>query len=161
MREKKGAKRRVKRPGAVRYVLLGGIVAAYAAAIKRHKLVSRLPGGVKPPFIIVGNHTSFYDFVYAVRAFFPVRINFVVARKYFHFKGLGWVMKTARAIPKSLYQNDAGTIVKMFDILKQGGVVGILDEDGRLAIAGAGGDQDQLVLNVGVDIVHQPIAPQE
>jgi 1-acyl-sn-glycerol-3-phosphate acyltransferase len=135
MRERKALKRRIKRPGAVRYTVLGGIVAAYAAAVKRHKLVSRLPGGVKPPFIMVGNHTSFYDFVYAVRAFFPVRINFVVARKYFHFKGLGWVMKTARAIPKSLYQNDTGTIVKMFDVLKQGGVVGIYPE-GQISING-------------------------
>jgi 1-acyl-sn-glycerol-3-phosphate acyltransferase len=135
MREKKGLRRRVKRPGAVRYVLLGGIVAFYAAAFKRQKLVSRLPEGVKPPFIIVGNHTSFYDFVYAVRAFFPKRINFVVARKYFHFKGLGWVMKTARAIPKSLYQNDTGTIMKMFDILKQGGIVGIYPE-GQISING-------------------------
>lgn len=135
MSKKKGIKRRIKRPGRIRYVLLGGIVAAYAAAVKRHRLVSRLPEGVKPPFIIVGNHTSFYDFVYAVRAFFPVRINFVVARKYFHFKGLGWVMKTARAIPKSLYQNDTGTIMKMFDVLKQGGVVGIYPE-GQISING-------------------------
>lgn len=135
MKLKNGAKNRIKRPGAVRYVLLGGIVAVYAAAFKRHRLISKLPDNVKPPFLIVGNHTSFYDFVYAIRAFFPLRINFVVARKYFHFKGLGWVMKIARAIPKSLYQNDTSTIMKMFAVLKQGGIVGLYPE-GQISIDG-------------------------
>jgi 1-acyl-sn-glycerol-3-phosphate acyltransferase len=149
-------KRRIKRPGAIRYVLLGGLVAVYAAAVKRHRLLSRLPEGVKPPFLIVGNHTSFFDFVYAVRAFFPKRINFVVARKYFHFKGLGWVMKTARAIPKSLYQSDTGTILSMFSILKQGGIVGIYPE-GQISVSGISIDNGEaiakFVKKAGVPVV--------
>lgn len=133
--KKNNGRQKAKRPGFIAYFLLGGIVSLYAVIFKRHKLVSTLPEGLKPPFIIVGNHTSFYDFVYAVRAFYPRRINFVVARKYFHFSGLGWVMKTARAIPKSLFQSDTSTIVAMFDILGQDGVVGIFPE-GQISING-------------------------
>lgn len=124
-----------QRPGKVSYTLLGGILWLYAVVVKKHKLVTGLPKDLKPPFIVVGNHSSFFDFVYAVRAFYPERISFVVARKYFQFSGLSWVMKTARAIPKSLFQSDTSTVIAMFKILKQGGVVGIYPE-GQIAING-------------------------
>ena len=144
MSEKSGGKRRIKRPGRVRYVTLGGLVSLYAVVCKRHKLYIQIPDSLKPPYIIVGNHTSFFDFVYAVRSFYPERVNFVVARKYFHYSGLRWVMKAARAIPKSLYQRDMSTIVTMFSILKQGGVVGIFPE-GQISINGISIDNGEAI----------------
>ena len=152
----KNGRRAVKRPGRVRYVVLGGLVTLYAVICKRHKLHYTLPDGLKPPYIIVGNHSSFYDFVYAVRAFYPERVNFVVARKYFHYSGLRWVMKTARAIPKSLYQTDMNTVVTMFNILKQGGVIGIFPE-GQISINGISIDNGEaiakFVRRAGVPVV--------
>ncbi len=124
-----------KRPPRVFYLLLAGLVALYAAFIKGQKIETTIKGKVEPPFIIIGNHTSFYDFVYSVRAFYPHRINFVVARKYFHFPWLGGLLKTAQAIPKSLYQPDMGSVMGMLDIIRQGGIVAIYPE-GQIATHG-------------------------
>lgn len=135
MTEGKDRKSGIKRPNKAAYRALGGILCLYTAFFKKHQVVDELPEGLAPPFIIVGNHSSFYDFVYTVRALYPERVSFVVARKYFHFSGVGWLMKTARAIPKSLFQSDASTIIAMFNILKQGGVVGIFPE-GQISITG-------------------------
>lgn len=135
MTKKRPTKYKVKRPSIILYVILGGLLSLYAAIFKKHKVASELPKGLKPPFIIVCNHTSFFDFVYSARAFYPKRVNFVVARKYFHFPGLHWVLKMAHAIPKSLYQADISTITSMFDIIKQGGIVGLYPE-GQISIHG-------------------------
>jgi 1-acyl-sn-glycerol-3-phosphate acyltransferase len=137
-------KRRAERPGRLRYALLGGLISLYARFFKRQKVLSALPKGLKPPYIVVGNHTTFYDFVYVIRCLFPERINFVVARKYFHFTGLGAIMKLGRAIPKSLFQSDTGTIVAMLQILRQGGVVGIFPE-GQISIGGITGDYNDAI----------------
>lgn len=156
MKKKKSQKSRIKRPGKVTYALLGGLLWLYAVFFKKHKLVTELPDGLEPPYIIIGNHTSFYDFAYAVRAFYPERISFVVARKYFHYAGLSLVMKTARAIPKSLFQPDTGTIVAMFNILKQGGVIGIFPE-GQISLNGTtisyGETTAKFIKKAGVPVV--------
>ena len=131
---KSKGKRKAKRPGII-YVLLGALLIVYAVFFKHHKIKKNQPEGLKPPYIIVGNHTSFYDFVYAFRSVYPKRINFVVARKYFHYSGLSLIMKLARAIPKSLYQPDTGTIISILSILKQGGIIGIFPE-GQIATSG-------------------------
>jgi 1-acyl-sn-glycerol-3-phosphate acyltransferase len=153
---KKSGKRQAKRPGLIRYALLGGLISLYARLFKHQKVISALPKGLKPPYIVIGNHTTFYDFVYTIRCLYPERINFVVARKYFHFTGLGPVMKLGRAIPKSLFQSDTGTIVAMLQILKQGGVVGMFPE-GQISIGGITNDYNEaiakLIKKAGVPVV--------
>lgn len=134
-KRKKNGRCLVKRPSGVIYLFLAGLVALYAACFKRQKIETTIKGRIKPPFIIIGNHTSFYDFIYSIRAFYPQRINFVVARKYFHFPWLGGLLKSARAIPKSLYQPDMSSVIGMMDILRQGGIVGIYPE-GQIATHG-------------------------
>jgi 1-acyl-sn-glycerol-3-phosphate acyltransferase len=152
----KSGQRGVKRPSRVKYITLGGLVSLYAVVFKKHKLHFALPDALKPPYIIVGNHSSFFDFVYAVRAFYPERVNFVVARKYFYYSGLRWVMKAARAIPKSLFQRDLSTVITMFGVLKQGGVVGIFPE-GQISINGISIDNGEtiakFVKRAGVPVV--------
>lgn len=134
MKIKQGKNARATRPGIIVYIILGGIVSLYAKVFKKQQL-HRSYTSIKPPFILIGNHSSFFDFIYAIRAFYPRRINFVVARKYFHICGLRQIMKISHSIPKSLFQNDLSAIRAMFDILKQGGIVGIYPE-GQIAAHG-------------------------
>ncbi|MFZ5353989.1 MAG: lysophospholipid acyltransferase family protein [Bacillota bacterium] len=132
---KRDKKLREKRANPLVYLVFGGIVALYAKVFKKQRVKTSLPRDLKAPFIIVGNHSNFFDFVYVVRAFYPHRVNFVVARKYFHYPVLSWLMKLAHSIPKSLFQADIGTIAAMMDILKQGGIIGVYPE-GQIAIQG-------------------------
>ena len=37
---------------------------------------------LKAPFVLLGNHHSLYDYIFPMRALFPRRINFMVARKH-------------------------------------------------------------------------------
>ena len=37
---------------------------------------------IKAPFVMLGNHHSLYDYIFPMRALFPRRINFMVARKH-------------------------------------------------------------------------------
>lgn len=156
MSEQVKKKYREKRANRIVYLVLGGIVALYAIVFKRQRIKSSLPKDFKAPFIIVGNHSNFFDFIYAIRAFYPHRINFVVARKYFHFPLLSWVMRMAHSIPKSLFQPDIGTIASMLDILKQGGIVGVYPE-GQIAIRGITNENGEtiakLVKKTGMPVV--------
>ncbi len=131
----KRRKYRITRPNKLLYIILGGIVSLFTIVIKKQKIISTLPKNLKGPFIVVGNHTSFYDFVYMIRALYPRRINFVVARKYFHFHFFNLVMKISHAIPKSLYQPDLSTVTSMYDVLKQDGIIGVYPE-GQIGIHG-------------------------
>lgn len=156
MNEQGKKKYKEKRANRLVYLVLGCIVALYAKVFKRQKIKSSLPKDLKAPFIIVGNHSNFFDFIYVTRAFYPHRINFVVARKYFHFPILSWVMKISHSIPKSLFQTDIGTIASMLDILKQDGIVGIYPE-GQIAIQGITNENGEafakLVKKTGVPVV--------
>jgi 1-acyl-sn-glycerol-3-phosphate acyltransferase len=135
-------KKKIKRPGLI-YVLLGALLVVYAVCFKRHRVIKNLPKGLKPPYIIVGNHTSFYDFVYAFRSVYPERINFVVARKYFHYSGLSLIMRLARAIQKaciSRIPNYHGILT----VLKQGGIIGIFPR-GQIATSGITLDNGEIL----------------
>ncbi|NTV90673.1 MAG: 1-acyl-sn-glycerol-3-phosphate acyltransferase [Clostridiales bacterium] len=153
---KKARQHSVNRPPRLIYLVLSGLIFLYAVIIKRQKIKSTLKEKIKPPFIIIGNHTSFYDFVYSIRAFYPQRINYVVARKYFHFPWLGGLLKLSRAIPKSLYQADLNSVIGMLHVLREGGIVGIFPE-GQISTHGVtlenGDSTAKLIKKAGVPVV--------
>lgn len=128
---------KIKRPSPWIYLPLVGLANVYTRLVKRH----RFYGGeiikelVKGPLLVIGNHTSFYDFLYMARILYPHRINFVVAAKYFRFPGLSLVFRLARAIPKNLFSADIRTVSRSISIIKQGGIVGIYPE-GQISLGG-------------------------
>lgn len=132
------AKKEVKRPNPIFYAILTGLSSLYVILAKGHRFSGRevlknLPDG---PFLVIGNHTSFYDFLYLVRIFWPRPINFIVAAKYFRFTGLlPWLLGIAQAIPKSLFKADIRTVARSKSVICQGGIVGIFPE-GQISTGG-------------------------
>ena len=96
----------------------------------------------KPPYIIVGNHHSRYDYVFAIRAFYPRRITFIVARKLYLAARFHFLVKMARAIPKNLFQPDIQTIRQSFDILGNEGILALYPE-GQIVINGISKDMPE------------------
>jgi 1-acyl-sn-glycerol-3-phosphate acyltransferase/DNA-directed RNA polymerase subunit RPC12/RpoP len=128
---------KIKRPSPWLYLPLVGLANVYTRLVKRHRVFGA--EGIKPlvkgPLLVIGNHTSFYDFLYMARILYPHRINFVVAAKYFRFQGLSLVFRFARAIPKNLFSADIRTVSRSVSIIKQGGIVGIYPE-GQISLGG-------------------------
>lgn len=128
---------KIRRPSPWLYLPLVGLANIYTRLVKKHRVfgAESIKPFVKEPLLVIGNHTSFYDFLYMAKILYPHRINFVVAAKYFRFPGLSLVFRFAQAIPKNLFSADIRTVSRAVSIIKQGGIVGIYPE-GQISLGG-------------------------
>ncbi|HWR20097.1 MAG TPA: 1-acyl-sn-glycerol-3-phosphate acyltransferase [Clostridia bacterium] len=90
----------------------------------------------KGPYIVVSNHASRYDYLYATMAFFPHTLNFVAGYNEFFRSHLAFIFRLMQAIPKRNFVPDLYTIRAVSSILKKGGRV-ILFPEGMSSISGA------------------------
>lgn len=98
---------------------------------KSRKALKRL----KAPFIILGNHHSLYDYIFPMRALFPRRINYMVARKHVVASSYRFFLKHSYTIPKSLFQTDIPSLRGAFDVISQKGILAIYPE-GQILVNG-------------------------
>ena len=113
--------------GAVRiYMVFKGI---------RIRTVNRLDGQPEAPSIVLCNHGSFIDFIYAEALLRKSRPHFVVARLYFYHKWLGTLLKKLGAFPKSMFALDTESTKNCLRVLKNGEVLAMMPE-ARLSTAG-------------------------
>ena len=134
MRSKEEAAKAVKKPN--RFVwntaLLGSKI-AYSSKIKV-RLTNNV-GKLERPAIVLCNHGSFIDFVYAGRLLTKERPNFVAARLYFYHKRLGKLLKTLGCIPKSMFSADLENAKQCMRVISTGGVLAMMPE-ARLSTVG-------------------------
>lgn len=88
--------------------------------------------GLKPPFVAVCNHPSFFDWILMAHALRPHRVNIIMTRYYFCYRGLAPLLAGLGAIPKDLFSPDPQTVRAAMSVIKKGGCVGIFPE-GRLS----------------------------
>lgn len=91
----------------------------------------------KGPVLVLGRHTSFYDFFHMAKAVYPRRLNIVTNRYYFKNPFLAFLLKRLGAIPKSLFTSDIETVRKMLSASASGCSVAVFPE-GRLSTDGTG-----------------------
>lgn len=116
----------MKRPNPLIYIFFGFLLRVFAK-LKGQKIV-RL-ANIERPSIVLGNHGSWYDFIYMISALYPKRITFVAADKFFYDPLLKIFMGMDRAIQKSLFQSDPIATMKIYRTLKKSkGIVGIYPE---------------------------------
>jgi 1-acyl-sn-glycerol-3-phosphate acyltransferase len=115
----------MKRPNVLLYVSLGFLVKIFAF-LKRQRVTRKVK--IAGPAIILSNHTSFYDFIYTTAAMYPHRVSYLAANKMFYDPLLGFFLRMARAIPKSLFQSDPAATLKAFKILKKNGIISVFPE---------------------------------
>lgn len=90
---------------------------------------------VEGPFILLYNHPSFFDWMYAYIPLYPKKVNSIMAYYYFCNYKLGKVLYKLGAFPKFLYQPDISAIKNIKKVIKNGGILGIAPE-GRLSAYG-------------------------
>ena len=66
----------------------------------------RTEGGLAAPAVVLCNHGSFPDFVYAGSILRRSAPNFIVARLYFYGKPLGKLIRRFSCFPKSMFTAD-------------------------------------------------------
>ena len=97
--------------------------------------------GLKPPYLLLCNHNSFYDFMVTTAAVFPNRANYVVAIDGFTsptkkgFTSREWLLRTVGCICKRKFTNDA-ILVRQLNRAVKNGDIAVLYPEARYALCG-------------------------
>lgn len=135
--QQKLAARKLKQPPALIYRILVIVLRLLfqkklGITIKREVDLKEYKG----PYIVVSNHASRLDYLYAVMAFYPHTLNFVAGYNEFFRSHLAFIFRLMQVIPKKNFVPDLYTIRETSRILKSGGRV-VLFPEGMSSISGA------------------------
>ncbi|MDD3191142.1 MAG: lysophospholipid acyltransferase family protein [Bacilli bacterium] len=119
--------------------------------VKNKEIIQKM----NKPFILLFNHPSKLDFIYAYAPLWRHRINTMAAYYYFCQKNVGDLMHLVGAYPKTLFSPDLSAIKNTYKIVKRKGSIGISPE-GRLSPHGAMESVHlstaKLIQKMGVDV---------
>lgn len=105
----------------------------------------------KKQFILIGNHASRADYVYASLAVGPtIPLNFVLARNEFYRSHLQGIVNLVNCIPKKNFVPDTLTIRAITSVIKNGGNLCFFPE-GMSSVSGA---QQPVALGTGKMLKH-------
>ena len=82
--------------------------------------------GIKPPYLLLGNHNAFFDMKVSIAATFPYVANYVVAID--GYIGREWLLRAIGCICKRKFTNDPLVVRHMLRAAKNGGIVGLYPE---------------------------------
>lgn len=82
--------------------------------------------GLKPPYLLLGNHNAFFDMSVSSAATFPHFGNYVVAID--GFIGREWLLRNIGCICKRKFTNDIVLIRHLKTVIKQKGIVALYPE---------------------------------
>lgn len=92
-------------------------------------------GKPEKPSIILCNHGSFIDFIYAAAILRKYKPHFIVARLYFYHNILGWILRKVGAFPKSMFAIDMENAKNCLKVLKNNEILTMMPE-ARLSTTG-------------------------
>ena len=92
-------------------------------------------GKPETPSIVLCNHGSFIDFIYAAALIRKNKPNFMVARLYFYHRYLGWLLRTVGAFPKSMFARDLENAKNCLTVLREMNHLAMMPE-ARLSTTG-------------------------
>lgn len=100
----------------------------------RLKTVNKI-GKPEAPSIILCNHGSFIDFIYAAALLRKYKPHFIVARLYFYHSILGWLLRKVGAFPKSMFAMDMENAKNCLTVLRNQEILAMMPE-ARLSTTG-------------------------
>lgn len=100
----------------------------------RVKTVNKI-GKPEAPSIVLCNHGSFIDFIYAAALLRKYKPHFIVARLYFYNKLLGTLLRKVGAFPKSMFAMDMENAKNCLTVLQNHELLAMMPE-ARLSTAG-------------------------
>ena len=112
-------------------------------------------GEIQNPAIVLCNHGSFVDFVYAGRMLRKYRPNFITARLYFYHNLLGRLLHRIGCIPKSMFASDLENAKNALSVVNGGGILSMMPEARLSTIGKFEGIQDstyKFIQRMGVPV---------
>ncbi len=112
-------------------------------------------GEIEKPSIVLCNHGSFVDFVYAGRILRKYRPQFITARLYFYHNLLRGILHRAGCIPKSMFASDLENAKNVLSVISDGGVLSMMPEARLSTIGKFEGIQDttyRFIQRMGVPV---------
>jgi 1-acyl-sn-glycerol-3-phosphate acyltransferase len=100
----------------------------------RIKTVNKV-GKPESPSIVLCNHGSFIDFIYAEALLRKQKPHFIVARLYLYHNLLGGILRRLGAFPKSMFAMDMENAKNCLTVLKNGEILAMMPE-ARLSTTG-------------------------
>ena len=100
----------------------------------RIKTVNKI-GKPEAPSIVLCNHGSFIDFIYAAVLLRKYKPHFIVARLYFYNTVLGWLLGKVGAFPKSMFAMDMENAKNCLTVLRNHEILAMMPE-ARLSTTG-------------------------
>ena len=100
----------------------------------RIRAVNRI-GKPNNPSIILCNHGSFMDFIYAAALLRKYKPHFIAARLYFYHAILGWLLRKVGAFPKSMFAMDMENAKNCLTVLRNKEILAMMPE-ARLSTTG-------------------------
>ncbi len=92
--------------------------------------------GIKPPFIVLGNHTSNFDPALVQYVLSPYTCYFLTSNYYFRLPVVGEILNIFGAIPKIQFYPDMRSARRAIEAISRGDIVGIFPE-GRRSVDGS------------------------
>ena len=92
-------------------------------------------GNIQGPAIVLCNHGSFIDFIYAAALLRKYKPHFITARLYFYHPVLGWLLRKVGAFPKSMFAMDMENAKNCLTVLRNGEILAMMPE-ARLSTTG-------------------------
>lgn len=112
-------------------------------------------GKIEEPAIVLCNHGSFVDFVYAGRILRKYRPQFITARLYFYHNLLRRILHRVGCIPKSMFASDLENVKNAMSVISDGGVLAMMPEARLSTIGKFEGIQDttyRFIQHMGVPV---------
>lgn len=111
--------------------LLRPLFSLYLNKLFNYSIVNKdILEGIKPPYIVLANHTNFWD-PFLLSLCFSEPIYFVASDAYFRNPMLRRLLKLVGAIPKTKLVSDPGAIRGILEVVKNRGIIGIFPEGRR------------------------------
>ena len=99
--------------------------------------------GIKPPFLVLGSHHSFYDFYVSPLALKPYRANYISELEGFEYYG-EWIYRQVGCLGTRKFINDRALLVNIKKVIERGDIMVIYPE-ARYANVGTNSKLDMSV----------------
>ncbi len=121
----RGKAKRIKRPNRIIYALLKAYLMLYlrfkrGLRIRRHGMKE-----IKPPFVVMGNHGSHYDFAIAALAMKGCRLHVVTATVFYYKPIPRRLLNWLACVPKLQMVSDPVSVRQMLQVIRSGGALGL------------------------------------
>ncbi len=122
-----------KKPNPFVYFFLR--IGAFFYRRSKVKIIKKLSADVKGPAIVLCNHGSFVDFLYAYALLANKKPNILMARLYYYRKDLAGLLKKLGTFPKSMFTSDIENAKNCIKVLNENGIL-IMMPEARLSTVG-------------------------